>query len=263
MKSFVPALGAMACRRPRMRLPGPAIAWRLCSIGVSSHLHRQRPMIDHEIYQRSELFVQNLIEVIGRPLFDCSPQLAVSGNLCQMSIEHSCAFRAVSEHRMFASGFVVLRAQFEALVRAIWALYLASDEQIKRLHAPLDPESEQSAKSLPSVNEMLIALADVPAAKVPFDALTEFKDGAWKALNSFTHAGIHPLSRMRAGYPLEFLIQNVKVSNALAMVAGMQYCILTGLPNLQKILLDLNRRFEDCLPPQSVDRASATPLHDR
>ena len=40
---------------------------------------------------------------------------------------------------------------------------------------------------------MLASLASVPAAKVPFDALTEFKNCALEALNSYVHAGIHDL----------------------------------------------------------------------
>lgn len=205
-------------------------------------------MLDHEIFQRSELLIQNMIEVINRPLYDNSARIATSGNLSQMSIEHSCAFRLLVEQRMFASGFVVLRSQFEAVLRAVWALYSATDDQLSRLSKQLSPDAEQSAKSLPQVHDMLKALAEVPRAQVPFNALAEFKDNAWRALNSFTHGGIHPLSRMAEGYPLELIVANVKVSNALAMVAAMQLAILTGVDGLQDELSPLNNRFRDCLP---------------
>ncbi|KRB08065.1 hypothetical protein [Lysobacter sp. Root690] len=205
-------------------------------------------MIEHEVFRRSDLLVQNIVEIIDRPMCDGSARIAVSANLCQMSIEHCCALRALSESRMFASGFVILRSQFEAVVRAIWVLYCATDEQVQRLASPLNDASEQSAKNLPSVHDMLEALGKVPAAKVPFDALSEFKSYSWKALNSFTHAGIHPLQRMIDGYPLVLIVQNVRVSNGLAMIAAMQVCVLTGIPNLQRELLPLNGRFHDCLP---------------
>lgn len=173
---------------------------------------------------------------------------AASGNLCQMSIEHSCAFRLLSENRMFASGFVVLRAQFEAVLRAIWILHCATDNQIARISAQLSEDGEQSAKNLPQVREMHGALSWVAVAKVPFDALSEFKGSTWKALNSYAHAGIHPLSRMVAGYPTELVITNVKISNALAVVAARQFCVLTGIDGLQKRLAPLHERFHDCLP---------------
>jgi len=76
---------------------------------------------------------------------------------------------------------------------------------------------------------MLKQLKGEPAAKGPFAALSAFKDSAWKALNSYTRSGIHPLGRMVDAYPLEMFIANVKVSNALQMVGAMQYCVLTGV----------------------------------
>lgn len=209
-------------------------------------------MIDHEVFQRSELLVQNIIQVIDRPPYDNSARLVVSGNLCQMSIEHSCAFRGLAENRMFASSFVVLRAQFEATLRAVWALYSATDNQISRISARLTMVAEQSAKNLPQVQNMLDSLATAPNAKVPFDALSEFKGSAWRALNSYTHGGIHPLNRMADGYPRELVIANVKISNALAMVAAMQFCTLTGINGHQKQLTPLNERFRDCFPAYRV-----------
>lgn len=211
-------------------------------------------MVDHEIFQRSELLVQNIVEVIDRPLYDNSARIVVSGNLCQMSLEHSAAFRGLAENRMFSSSFVVLRAQFETALRAAWALYSATDDHISRISARLTTDTEQSAKNLPQVQDMLASLSGVSNAKIPFDALSEFKDSAWRALNSYTHGGIHPLNRMAAGYPMELIIANVKVSNALSMVAAMQFCILTGINGLQKQLVPLNERFHDCLP---VHRAGA------
>ena len=209
-------------------------------------------MIDHEVFQRSEPLVQNIIEVIDRPPYNNSALVVVSGNLCQMSIEHSCAFRGLAENRMFASSFVVLRAQFEATLRAVWALYSATDNQISRISPRLTTDAEQSAKNLPQVQDMLDSLAKAPNAKVPFDALLEFKGSAWRALNSYTHGGIHPLNRMADGYPMELVIANVKVSNALAMVAAMQFCILTGINGHQKQLTPLNERFRDCFPAHRV-----------
>ena len=206
-------------------------------------------MIEHEIFQRSDLLLQNLIETIDRPLYENSARLCASGNFTQISIEHSCAVRTLSETRMFTSAFVVMRAQFDALLRAIWVLHCANDNHVARLSGPLDSDGEQAAKNLPQSQDMLDALAKVPFAKVPFDALTEFKDSSWKALNSFTHAGLHPLKRLVEGYPFEMVFANVRMSNALALMAGMHFCLLTGVPNLQKELLPFYDRFEDCLPP--------------
>jgi len=206
-------------------------------------------VIEHELFQRSELFLQNLIQTIDKPLYETSSRLCASGNFTQISIEHSCAVRALSETRMSTSAFVVMRAQFEALLRAIWLLHCANDHQVQRLSAPLDPDGEQLAKNLAQPQEMLDALSKVPVAKVPFDALTEFKGSSWKALNSFTHAGLHPLKRLVEGYPLELIFANIRMSNALALMAGMHFCTLTGIRDMQKQLLPFYDRYKDCLPP--------------
>lgn len=209
-------------------------------------------MFDHDIFRKSELLLQNVVEIIDQPAFDSSVRVVVSGNLCQMSIGHSAAFRILAEGCMFASSFVVLRAQYEATVRAVWVLYSATDGHIARISARLDPSNEQSAKNLPQVQDMLVSLASVPNAQIPFRALSEFKDSAWLALNSYVHGGIHPLSRMEDGYPMELILSNVKVSNALAIVAAMQFCVLTGISDLQKQLAPLHERFRDCLPARNA-----------
>ena len=165
-----------------------------------------------------------------------------------MAIRHSAAFRALAERKMFISGFVVLRAQFEATLRAVWSLYSATDRQIEKISVPLSPESELDAKNLPQVKDMLEAIRKAPNASVPYEALSEFKRSAWHALNSYAHCGIHPINRLAEGYPLELIVQNVKLSNGLAMIAAMQFCVLTGIPGLQKELNPLHERFEDCLP---------------
>jgi len=205
-------------------------------------------VIEHEIFPRSELLLQNVIEIIDRPLFAHSPRIATSGNLCQISIEHACAFRSLAESRMLASAFVVMRAQYEAVLRGVWALYSATDAQIERISARVTPDTELAAKNLPSAFDMLEALAKAPNAKVPFDALSEFKASAWPALNSYVHGGIHPLGRLVEGYPLELIIGTVRIGNALSMVAAMQYCVLTGVSDLQRQLTPLHSRFQDCLP---------------
>ena len=200
------------------------------------------------LLQRSELLLQNILEVTQHPLFDDSARLAVSGSLCHMAIRHSAAFRALAERKMFVSGFVVLRAQFEATLRAVWSLYSATDRQIEKISVPLSPESELDAKNLPQVKDMLEAISKASNASVPYAALAEFKGSAWHALNSYAHCGIHPISRLAEGYPLELILQNVKLSNGLAMIAAMQFCVLTGIPGLQKELNPLHDRFADCLP---------------
>lgn len=201
-----------------------------------------------DLFRKSDLLAQNLIEVIDHPLYDASPRILTSAAFCGLCLEHARAMRLLAEHGLYPSAMATLRVVFESLVRAIWLLYCASDTQIARLDAPLDLGTERLARSIPATSAMLDALRAVPAAAVPFQALAEFKDSSWAALNSFVHAGLHPLARMREGYPAPLVEQTVRLCNGLAMVAGMQLCILTGITGLQKRLQPLHARFADCLP---------------
>src|SRR6185369_2871796 len=101
-------------------------------------------------------------------------------------------------------------------------------------------ESEQHAKNLPSVAEMMGALS-TKAPPPAYQALANFKESSWKALNSFVHAGIHPLQRQDAGYPVQLVEQILRNCNGLAVVTGMQAAVLTGSQQLVREVGALQR----------------------
>lgn len=141
-----------------------------------------------------------------------------------------------------------MRVQFETLVRSIWTLYCASDEDIETITANPNSMTQQQSGKIPMAHHMLAAIGKKPQASVPFNALSEFKEHSWKPLNSYIHAGIHPLARHRGGYPIQFIEQLIKISNGLVVISVMHLCILTGKGDLQKQISPLHTRFADCLP---------------
>jgi hypothetical protein len=205
-------------------------------------------MHDHPIFPASDDLARSLAPVFEAPLYDESRKLAVCRQFCGISTEHAAAVRVLAANGLFTSAIVVHRSQFEALLRAVWLFYAASDGQLEKLSAELTPEHEQSSKNLPLAKDMLANLAKVPAAAIPYEALAEFKQYSWQALNSYVHAGIHPLARSVGGYPTQLIVQLVKVSNALSVVAGMQVAILTGRQQLVRQVRDLHLPYKECLP---------------
>lgn len=202
------------------------------------------------VFEESQTLAERLYSLIGFPLFDGSMRLRVSGVLCSLSLEHWDAIRRLLASGLLPSAAVVHRSQFEALVRAIRALYVASDEYLLRLSSEaLTPESEQSAKNVPQVSQMMAVLS----AKAPsqaYEALSRFKMNSWNALNSYTHAGIHPLHRHEGGYPVALCMSVLANANGLAVVAGMQAAVLSGVQSLQRDILDLADGFQHCMPPK-------------
>jgi hypothetical protein len=202
----------------------------------------------HSIFDATEELAKQLFALIDLPLFDDSAKLAISDTACSLSLEYWLATCSVLRAGLLPSAAIIHRAQFEALLRSIWILYVASEAQVRRLDAPLTTETEQGAKNLPQVSEMMADLSTM-APQPAYDALHRFKDNSWKALNSYAHAGIHPVRRHVEGYPIPLVEAVVKNSNGLAVLGAMQAAALSGVQSLQKDILNLAAQYPDCMPP--------------
>jgi hypothetical protein len=181
-------------------------------------------------------------------LHDDSTRTFVTLSAAQTSMEHGAALRTLLAQPLPTAGISMMRLQHEALTRAAWLLYAATDEQIDRLVAPLDAAAEKAAAKLPMAKTML----DEIVGKAPLGAvemLTHFKDVNAPALHSFVHGGIHAIQRGLTGYPVELLANVVRSSNGLYTMAGMLLAILSGDETLAKRMSKIQPRFADCLPP--------------
>lgn len=203
--------------------------------------------IDHVFRESGEL-AKALLAVIDLPLVDDSPRIRVGDVACSLSLEHWHAVRALLQGGLLPSALVVHRAQYEAVVRSIWITYAASNENISRLTATLNIESEQMAKNMPQVQDMMQEIAK-KAPPQAHEALDRFKGNSWKALNSYAHAGIHPLRRHQDGYPLALVHDALRNANGLAVLSCMQAVVLSGQQRLQRELLDLAAKHPACIPP--------------
>lgn len=202
------------------------------------------------IFDESDHLATQLLCVLSVSGYDDSPRNRVSYLACSVSLEHWQAARTLLREGLLPSGLVVHRAQYEALVRAIWAFYAATESQIEKLAAVLTTDSEQSAKNLPLIADMLAALA-TKAPLQPYQALSRFRDTSWKALNSYAHAGIHPLQRHDNGYPLQLIEQVTRNSNGLAVISGMQAAVLTGRQQHVRDVSTLQHSHQGCLPARN------------
>src|SRR5438045_5742469 len=114
-------------------------------------------VFDEELSRASEDLASTLQALLREPTHNDSIRIRVSHLACGLSLEHSVAARQLLVHALIPSALVVLRAQYEALVRAVWTLYAATDTQIEKLAAALDVDSDQAAKNLPQVRDMIVS----------------------------------------------------------------------------------------------------------
>lgn len=169
------------------------------------------------IFSESDKLASELYRLIDLPLFDDSTRFVTSDVACSMALEHWEATRRLFGSGLLPSGLVVHRTQFETLVRSVWLLYAATDESIEKLSANLTIESEQAAKNMPQVADMMNAI-EKKAPPQAFDALNRFKQNSWKALNSYTHAGIHLIRRHHESYPVKLIQDATRNANGLAIM---------------------------------------------
>lgn len=89
---------------------------------------------------------------------------------------------------------------------------------------------------------------NLPCPKQAYEALTRFKDNSWKALNSYAHAGIHPIRRHHDGYPLKLIHDVLRNTNGLAVMSCMHAVMLSGQQPLQRTLMELAGKRSECMP---------------
>jgi hypothetical protein len=205
----------------------------------------------NQLLLRSDEFEIALNEALNTSafrLFDDSPKLSICANACLLSLEHASSVRVLFAANSPHSATGLLRLQYEALLRAAWVLYAANEIQLSKLTTQLDIESEHAANKLPGPAEMLKALeAKAPTGLI--QPLNEFKTVAMKGLNSFVHGGIHPLTRIKEGFPEELALQLVRNSNGLMHFAYRMLASLTGSQSLMSQITHLYGTFADCFPP--------------
>lgn len=170
-----------------------------------------------------------------------------SAILCGVAFEHAESVKILLASGNFTSATGLLRLQYEALVRAMWVFYAASDRIVSKMMSDLTTESARVANNLPMMSEMLDSMAG-KAPKEATDMLLEFKDYSWKPLSSFVHGGIHAVDRHGKGYPLPLLIQTLKTTNGVSMMAAMVLVILSGNPAHVDKIPSIQAEFRGCLP---------------
>lgn len=206
------------------------------------------PNFDSEIFRQSDLLAEKLQVLVDMPLLNGSARIITSDVACSLSFEHWHSVRALLECGLLPSSIVIHRAQFESLVRSVWITYSASEGQIDKLSTDLNLESEQAAKNLPQVSDMIVSIGK-SGPREAFNALSRFKDNSWKALNSYVHTGIHPIRRHSEGYPVKLIYDVLRNANGLAVMSAMQAVVLSGEQPMQKDVLKLAFEFNECMPP--------------
>ncbi len=165
-----------------------------------------------------------------------------------LSIEHGHSILLLIREGLHTSAMALMRPQFESLLRGVWLLYAATETWVEKLGQPLTHETANSANKAPMVADMLKELeAAADAPKHIVAQLREFQRETGKALNSFTHGGLHPLSRSANGYSAQLIYDVMRNANAVTALTGQLLVVLTADPANMAPLREMHVTYADCL----------------
>ena len=153
-----------------------------------------------------------------------------------VTLEHQAAIALLHSSQLPGSMLALLRVLAESLVRGLWLLHCATDNDLKRFKAG---KLEKAFQEL--ILEFEAQVGEENAV------LSGFKKRAWTALNGFTHTGFtqvsrrHKPGRVVGNYPDHELAQALDVAGALGMVAAGQ---LVGMSDRPELVAAFSKRME-------------------
>jgi len=208
-------------------------------------------MINHSeieaLIKSTEIFKSDLIENFNHYSLPENPKSKLITSAFDIVLEHSNAISLLISNSLITTALAVFRLQYDALVRQVWLLYVASDLEIAKLSLPLTKESAQSVNNwIPSTNEMLKQL-ELKAPATLYKTLSDFKLYSSQALNSFVHTGIHAIARKKEGFYSGMVISVLRQSNNLFQMASLALSIDSGNEVLMMDLVNTTKKFPDCL----------------
>ena len=195
-----------------------------------------------EFQEAAHAHVSKLTPLEGR-------RYLVAFQACLLSLEHAAGALVLINHGMFPSAYTLMRPQYESLVRGIWLLHAASDTWVEKFGEPLTLESVKRANEGLMLAEMLKQLENSSDAPRPLvEQLKQYRNVTWKAMSSYAHGGLHPLSRTLAGYPAQLTFDVVRNSNSIVALATQLASILSGNPRDMEPVRRFHIEYSDCLP---------------
>lgn len=199
------------------------------------------------LLQRSAELERALLEVFMLPPANDTARVVASRIMCGVSFEHAESAKILTAATNFTSALGVVRLQYEALLRAFWLLFCASDAVSSKLLKEFSHESMGAGEKLPMQADMMTSLEGKAPASAML-ALRSFQSHSWKPLSSYVHGGAHALQRHSNGYPVVLLEQVVKASNGLSTMAANLVLVIAGDEAQRGRMLNLQMQYSDCLP---------------
>jgi len=203
--------------------------------------------IMESLLTRSNLLINELNPIISIGPNQNNKRWSGSWVMCDVAIEHAHSLQNLMSIGNCTSAISLLRLQFDALTRAVWMLWGATDKKVERIMQDLSVDTANADNGLPSHVEMIKQID----GKAPAEAtrmLSEFRDLTWKASSSYVHGGIHAMKRHGEGYPIQLLKQIMTNSNGLVMLSAVHLASMSGNKHVLNDITRIRDTYRDILP---------------
>ena len=160
-----------------------------------------------------------------------------------VALEHQAAIALLHASELYGSALALLRSETEALVRGLWLLHSATEDDLERFKRG-------------KVKQEFQGLIDAFEAKVGTGpgVLSGLKERAWKAMNGFTHTGFIQVSRrhcpgfVKENYDEIELAQALDAAGALGMVAAGQLIAMSASSERLRLFSERMRAYSELRP---------------
>ncbi len=151
-------------------------------------------MIEQKLH-RSEALHKAMAQTLGLDHDDVDLHdlngTAVAMTSASLSMEHADSLLILMARGNPNTATATLRLQFESMLRAAWAIYAATEQEIEALEQELTVEAELQVRKVAVYGDMLKALRkeNCPAPRVLVDEVGRVDQVLRHSLNSFVHGG--------------------------------------------------------------------------
>lgn len=224
-----------------------------CHLALHSPNNMQRKLVTAEeldrFLRRTADFHSAVMTHLGELVPYEEQRFVVAFQSGLLAVEHATGALSLNLQGFHTSACALMRPQFEAHLRGVWLMYAAKDGWVRKLSEPLTEDSARRSNSIPMPAAMFEDLRRCSEAPQPvIQQLEEYSEVTWKALSSYTHGGLHPLSKVASGFPAQLVFDVQRNSNAMLALSTQLLSILTGDPSAMAPVRRLHVEFADCLP---------------
>lgn len=188
-------------------------------------------------------YVQEVSRAVGSLKPPRNIRTDVAARSLHLSVEHHGSIWLLANSNQIGSAAALVRIQYEAYLRGLWANRLASEDQLRNFF-------DSDKKPFKPYNEMLKSLATLPDALFAAE-LSEFHKKFWGPLSSYIHSGGLHLKRrgiedeIGPSYSDLEVVEILTVSNLVALFATQEFVHVSGGADLEKEALDSYRRVSE------------------